>query len=79
MLVSNQSLTPHAPSEDTGRSTAREDLLSALAKYAPYMDSEEQLQELLQAATRPEVVEAVKRWALGPLFEHASSNCEGRS
>ena len=47
--------------ENAGRSSARADLLSALAKYAPYMDGEELLQELLHAAIRPEVVEAVKR------------------
>ena len=47
--------------ENAGRSSARADFLSALAKYSPHMDYEELLQELLQAATRPEVVEAVKR------------------
>ena len=40
------------PSEEAERVATREALLSALARYAPHMAEEEQLQELLGAATR---------------------------
>ena len=43
------------PSNESERVAAREGLLSALARYAPFMAEEDQLQELLGAATRREV------------------------
>ena len=43
------------------RDAARKCLLSALARYAPHNAEEDRLQELLGAATRREVVEAVRR------------------
>ena len=49
------------PSEEAERVATREALLSALARYAPHMAEEEQLQELLDAATRQEVVEDIRR------------------
>ena len=49
------------PSEEAERVATREGLLSALARYAPHMAEEEQLQQLLGAAARQEVVEAVRR------------------
>ena len=48
------SLNTLRPREDAER-------IAALARYAPFMDREEQLQELLDTGTRPEVVEAIKR------------------
>ena len=49
------------PSKESERDAARKCLLSALARYAPHNAEEDRLQELLGAATRQEVVEAVRR------------------